>query len=427
MTSRQSTALFAASYGGNGTLGAIRDLGRSGIPVLTPAPPWTSPAKFSRFVSGHLQPLPDSMSMTEQLEWLNAAGRLHPQSVLMPGLDGLTWLAADRQDELKHLFQIYLPSGECMYTLLDKERLFHAAGAAGLQSPRSWFPRSAENLRELAQQLPYPVIVKPRTHIGSDAWFKGKKVASAAELQLAYSQIAKRRMDHVVLAKDSTAGVPFIQQYDATAASRIYNVCGFIDESRGLAAFDASWKLLQYPRRLGVGVCFAAAEVHGDLAEGIRELARQIGFFGIFEAEFICDDGRLLLIDFNPRIFNSVSFSAARGLRLAYLWYQAAQGNWSKVEREVRQFSASGPSTGAPNRWCHRFALEVMVASRIATFRMGLSEAQRWWDWISSRDTSMIDAVGDPNDPWPGRLNGVQHLLSFIRDPRYFVGTFIRD
>ena len=137
-------------------------------------------------------------------------------------------------------------------------------------------------MRELARDLPYPVIVKPRTHIGSDAWFKGKKVSNAAALEAAYLQITKRQLDPLVLAQDPRAGIPFIQAYSAGASSRIYNLYGFIDESRGLSAFDASWKVLQYPRRLGVGVCFVAAKVDAELVRQIRELARQTGFFGIF-------------------------------------------------------------------------------------------------------------------------------------------------
>ena len=68
-----------------------------------------------------------------------------------------------------------------------------------------------------------------------------------------------------------------------------------------------------------------------------------------------------------------------------------------------------------------------MVASRLATLRMGRAEALQWWTWMRSGDANTIDAVSDPSDPWPGRLDGIQHLLSFVRDPRYFVGTFVRD
>lgn len=427
MTSRLSPALFAAPYGGNGTLGAIRDLGRSGVPIRAPRAPWTSPARFSRFVTETVQPFSDSLSLPDQLAWLIGQGRRHPGSVLMPGLDGLTWLAAAHQDELRSWFQLYLPPGDAIYALLNKERLYYSAAAAGLESPKSWFPASLEDLRRLSRELEYPVIVKPRTHIGSDAWFKGKKAGNAAELVAAYTQISARTMDPVVLARDPEAGVPFIQEYLAAAASRIYNLYGFIDDARGLSALDASWKVLQYPRRLGVGVCFVAAKVDPEVAGQIRELARQTGFFGIFEAEFIRVRGRLLLIDFNPRVFNSISLPAARGLRLAYLWYQAAQGNWPEVEREVHKFAASGPPANAPRRWRHRFALEVMVATRLSTLRMGPREAHRWWTWMRDSAGDTIDAVGDSSDPWPGRLNGVQHLASFIRDPKYFLGTFVRD
>jgi hypothetical protein len=38
-----------------------------------------------------------------------------------------------------------------------------------------------------------------------------------------------------------------------------------------------------------------------------------------------------------------------------------------------------------------------------------------------------MDAAGTKDDPWPGRLNGLQHLAMFARDPKYLYGTFVRD
>ena len=427
MRTPTAAALFPAAYGSNGMLGALRDLGRASIPTLVPQVGLASPLRFSRFVTGQLpSPLP-ALGLPEQLDWLRRIGREQPGSALLTGTDSITWLIAEYHEELKDWYRLYYPSGDAMYTLLNKERLHFAAEAAGLRLPRSWFPASTGEAEELAGGLSYPVLVKPRTHVGTNPWFKGTRVDGPDELRRSFSALSSQATDSLVSARDQNANLPFIQAYHEGAASGVYNLCGFITRDQKLAAFDASWKVLQQPRRLGIGVCFEAAPVDEALASRIHELARQTGFFGMFEAEFIQVDGEYLLTDFNPRVFNSISFAAARGLRLTYLWYQSALGNFEDVARDIECFNASGPADGTPHRWCHRFALETMVAARLLTFRMSPGEARRWWGWISDSRARTMDAIGDRADPWPGRLNALQHFAKFVRDPRMFVGTFVRD
>ena len=46
---------------------------------------------------------------------------------------------------------------------------------------------------------------------------------------------------------------------------------------------------MQRPRRIGVGVCFEAAEVLPRALEAVTRVARGTGYFGVFETEFILD------------------------------------------------------------------------------------------------------------------------------------------
>ncbi len=414
---------FVPGTAGYGSLAAIRDLRRAGVDVRCVSPEWSSPLRKTNAAS-----CVASMGGRQPLQWLKDVAEAGGDTVLIPTPDDLTWFAAEFQRELAGYYRLYYPPGDVLYALLNKERLFGAARAGGIGVPESWFPVSPLEARHVAAHEGGKFVVKPKTHIGLRHWTKGAVADSVDAMPATFLRVLRQlQYTSTMLARDPALALPFLQRYYPGAKDGIYNLSGFIDHTGALTGFAASRKVLQYPRRLGVGVCFEAAPVDRELASRVTEMLRGIGFYGIFEAEFIEADGERLLIDFNPRVFQSVGLPIARGLRLPYIWYLAATGDWAEVEKQLATSRVFEDGSGRPSRWMHRFALETMVATRLATFRMRPGEARRWMGWLRDDRANTIDGAWAADDPWPGRLNGLQHLAMFARDPRFFIGTFVRD
>ncbi|MEO9254576.1 MAG: hypothetical protein ABI305_03485 [Tepidiformaceae bacterium] len=349
-------------------------------------------------------------------------------ATLVPAPDELTWLAADRQAELRDRYRLYYPAGDVVYGILHKERLFAAAQEYGVGVPPTWFPEDREEATSLARESGGSFVLKPKTHVGIRGWTKGAVAPSWQQLPAVYDRVVRSlRYDPTVARSDPGIHVPFLQRYFAGARAGIYNLAGFIDQTGKLTALGATRKVLQYPRDLGVGVCFEAAPVRADVAAALLRLLTGVGFYGIFEAEFIDRDDELLLIDLNPRLFQSVGFNMARGLRLPLIWFLAAHGDWGRVEEELARARRVEDGSGQPSRWVHRIALETMVAARLATFRMSPAEGKQWFGWLTDKRSLTVNATWSTNDPWPGRVNAVQHLAMFVKNPKYFYGTFVRD
>jgi len=393
-----------------------------------PRLPIVSPVRFSHYVGTRLRPFPESQSERRQLNWLLRAGKDHPGAVLLPALDDLTWIMAQHQEKLRPYFRLYYPTGDAVYAVLNKETLHTAALASGIATPTAWFPASREEAAALAPSLAYPIVLKPRTHVGTSSWFKGGLVRVQRDFLPAYDKGAALLAGGYMGPRTNPAdALPFVQAYTPGADARIYNLSGFLDHTGLLSGFLATRKVFQTPRRFGVGVCFEAAPVDTELAVRMVELLGGMGFFGMFEAEFIETPYAFLLIDLNPRVFNGLSLITERGLRLPLIWYLAALGDWAGVEEQLVAARRAAAEGAGPDAWCHRFVLETMVAARVATGRMGPAEARRWWGWVRSDRARTLEASWAPDDPWPGRMNGLQHAIHFVRDPRHFVGTFVRD
>ena len=112
--------------------------------------------------------------------------------------------------------------------------------------------------------------------------------------------------------------------------------------------FDASRKLVQYPNRFGDGACFRSEPVDDELSRRLAEMCRGLGFFGMFEAEFIEEDGRKLLIDFNPRLFNGLALPVARGLRLPSCTTWRRWAAWMRSKRSWQRVSACERAKASP-------------------------------------------------------------------------------
>ena len=234
---------------------------------------------------------------------------------------------------------MYSPSEEAIITLLDKKRLHeacehpdvgievpvtHALGASGADNP-------------LAGELRYPVLLKPRTQVFLESGIKGFIVPDRATLA---SELARFRslvaFNRTLTDRHPDIAEPMVQEYLTAAETSIFSVSGFVAEDGSIVA-RAAMKVLQRPRKVGIGLCFEGRELEPVLVEKLSTLCKQIGYHGTFESEFIVDGDRRLLIDFNPRFYSQMGFDVARGVPLPMLVWHAARGERAELDARARE------------------------------------------------------------------------------------------
>jgi len=421
--SRPPALLTAATY--YGTLAAARCLGRRGVPVTMAESQLLAPARWSRFVTRRVD-CPDVGDAESFLGWLTRFGESSPGHVLYPTTDDLAWLFALHREELSRHFLLYSPGVEALYALLNKKRLHAAAAEAGLETPRTWFPGAARELRGLALEARYPLLIKPQTQVLFSSHSKGARADGPAELEEKWAAFAARNPHSpALLGFDPGAGAPLVQELHAEAARGIYSLSGFVDETGELFVCRAALKVLQRPRKLGIGLCFEAAPVDEELAGKVRALCRTLGYHGVFEAEFIAAGDRRLLIDFNPRLYSQLALDVDRGMHLPLLAYLGAVGDRPALEAEVRRAQAAEPLQDRV--YCHHFILEVLLRGQGASGRLSSEEVRTWRRWLADHGDRTTDAVADSDDGLPALVDLAQHLVGYARHPRAFVRSMILD
>lgn len=402
------TLLYDA--GQYGTLAAVRCLGRAGVPVTVAGPRRFVPAAQSRFATRWLA-APAGDDPERLLEWLLAFGKAEPGYYLPPSSDDLAWLLAERRDALSQYFVLERHTPAVIRRLLDKRELIDTCAAAGIAVPCTYFPRDRGDVERIAREQRGPVVLKPRTQVLHRFQGKGRYIASPADLPVGYdAYMATNHFHPWIVAWTPDIGQPMVQEFHASAAGGIYSVAGFASVD-GTVTSLASRKILQRPRRLGIGLCFESAELKPQIDAALARLCRLLGYVGIFEAEFVEIGDELLLIDFNPRYYSQMQFEIDRGLLLPLLAYQLAV--------MAPTLPPSPARDEAPRGYVHEYLFALLLRGWQLTGQMSAEESNRWRAWRRKFSPGAVSfAARDEDDTRPMLIDRINITMHLLKHPR---------
>lgn len=420
-SSASSVLLLGADY--YGTLAAARCFGKHGIRVIMADESKRARALFSRHVGEKLVHPP--LSAPQQLvDWLVAWGEQHPGTLLYPPNDHLSWLFAAHRERLSKAFVMYSPSETSIITLLDKKRLHDACASpeVGIDVPETHALAAGAD-DPIARTLRYPVLLKPRTQVFLESGIKGFIVQDRAQLA---AELARFRQlvafNRVLTDRHPDIAEPMVQEYLTAAETSIFSVSGFVAEDGSIVA-RAAMKVLQRPRKVGIGLCFEGREIEPVLVDKLSALCKKIGYHGTFESEFIADGDRRLLIDFNPRFYSQMGFDVARGVPLPMMVWHAARGE----QRELDEALARARAWRGTGRevYCHKTMLDLVLTLQGMSGQMSTDDVRHWRSWYADHRATATDAVRDPDDRMPAVIDAASWVQHFAKHPRSFVRSFV--
>jgi D-aspartate ligase len=401
-----------------GTLAATRVLGRAGIPVTIASESVMAVARWSRYAT-RTAACPSTLS-PHFVTWLVNFCAEHPGHVLYPTSDDTTYLFALHRERLGAHARLSLPSTASIMNVLDKKRLYLAAEAAGLRTPETRFPERDCEVEPLAAEISGPLLLKARSQILYRNRSKGELSHGASTLLAQYRAFDRSNAYGADLVRHyPEATRPMLQRYHAESADRIYSLAGYVNKSGDLVAARGSYKVLQRPRKLGIGLCFESGSVDESLLSGVRRLCRSAGYHGLFQIEFVCVGDERLLIDFNPRFYNQLAFDVARGLELPLIVYNEALANDAEVDALVRR--SDKPSSANADAFCNRLGFELVVSLQRLSGRMPAAEADAWRSWYADHRDRVVDSTADREDPIPSFADLALQVHDCLRHPRSFV------
>ena len=369
---RAPAVVLGASVNG---LSFARSLGRRRVPTLL-LDSQKKAGSHTRFATTAELDTPESQA-EPWIEMLLRTGRQLPRrAVLFPTSDAYCVLVAENP-QLGEYYDYVLPERSTLGRIVDKHLQYQDASAAGVPIPHTCFPTDTDEARRLAQDLAYPLIVKPyKSHERRRLSFSGKVTLVSSPSELA------RELERF----EGEALEVMLQEIVPGGDDQLFGYLGFWDGEGRERAWLTKRKLRQ-STRFGDG-SFQEAVHETQVAELSRSLLSAIGYRGFVGVEFRFDrrDGSYRLIEINPRTVSGNQLAISAGVDLPWIGYRYSIG-------ELRDAPADAFRAGT--RYVHE------LWDLRAFLRLRKTNGLRFGSWLRSVLTADAHALGAWDDPMP--------------------------
>jgi D-aspartate ligase len=277
----------------HGGLGAIRSLGRMGVPVYAVQEAGWAPAAYSRYVRARVQWRPAGLA-TEQIQagLARLADRIGRPAVLIPTDDAGAIFLAEHGDDLRGKFLFSDPPPALPRQLAGKYSLHELCAALDVPSPRAEMPGSWARATQFAAGSGYPLIGK----LASPWAAAGRQrstviISSRAELADAWRA-----------SQDGQAGL-MLQEFIPSGPGGDWFFHAYCGADATCRPACTGVKDRSYPPHAGL-TSFGRWAANGALRADMMGLLARLGYRGIADLDLRLDvrDGQYKLLDFNPRI-----------------------------------------------------------------------------------------------------------------------------
>ncbi|WP_320776651.1 ATP-grasp domain-containing protein [Streptomyces sp. CRN 30] len=279
----------------HGGVGAIRSLGRLGVPMYAVTEDRCTPAAVSRYLErAFVWPTTGTEEPERLVAGLLRIGRrIGRPTVLVPTDEEAAVLIAEHQEELDGPFLFPRVEPGLPRRLASKQGLHELCVRHGIASPATRFPRSYEDVERFAATARFPVVAKNR-----EAFVRRARPAVNGTTRIASREGLLR------LAREwgERPGV-ILQEYLPREDAEDWIVHAYFDaESAPLTMFTGV-KVRSWPPHAGM-TANAYIVDNPELADLAARFIKEIGFSGIIDLDLRFDrrDGQYKLLDFNPRM-----------------------------------------------------------------------------------------------------------------------------
>jgi D-aspartate ligase len=296
-------------------LAAIRALGRAGVPVLALDHRAGALGFRSRYALPVRTPDPaeDEEAFVGLLRRIGTALE-QPAPVFATHDEPLNAVGRARES-LGGRFLHPFPPWDRLARIQTKRGQLEAAQAAGVEVPRTRHPSSAAEARSAAEELGYPVLVKPSSTEGFKRRFgrQAFRCENGEEVERAYA--------------DAEPFDPMVQELVPGGDDTLYTVGSYLREDGEPLGVFSGRKLRQTPP--GIGTCRVGEAVWvEEPVEAALRLLRGLQFNGISQVEFKRDarDGSFKLMEVNPRLWQWHELASASGVDIPRIAYEDLLG-----------------------------------------------------------------------------------------------------
>ncbi len=317
----------------NCSLVVTRSLNDKGVSVTTGSWSRVAPSLLSKHGDRtYLYPNPYTQPeqfVSELVEYLSETDHL----AVIPMSDLTHTLLSKHKPELEATgTTVGTEDWETFRTANNKKAVAELATELSIPTPSTHAPTSIAEVRELRDQLSYPVLLKPRsTTVEVDGEYTEARI-SEENYVYAASELVSRYKSLISSYPYLEDSFPLIQ---TVVSGEVVATCGVAEEGDLVAAFQEE-RLRMYPVDGGSSALRRGID-EPEMQECAERLVDALEWTGPIYVEFLrTDDEECHLLEINGRYWGSVGCSVAGGVDVPYAHYRLLVGESPDQETTYR-------------------------------------------------------------------------------------------
>ena len=293
------------------TLAAVRALGTHGVRVTVGESTRLATAAFSRYCHRRMIYPSPLFNPSGFVSFIKGELSRRSYQMLLPMEDETATLFAEHRSELSKWTYLPVPSYQKLRFAQNKENVLKLAEKIGVPIPKTYYIRNISMLNDLKDDLPYPVVIKPKNSGGA----VGVSYAHNPKELMKQYPVIHRRFPY-----------PLIQERIPRHGAG-YGASLLMDENGHVKASFVHKRLREYPVTGGASTLRVSVR-QDDVLDMARTLLKSLDWFGVAMVEFKMDprDNTPKLMEINPRFWGSLNLAVIAGVNFPYLLYRMSRG-----------------------------------------------------------------------------------------------------
>jgi predicted ATP-grasp superfamily ATP-dependent carboligase len=354
-------------------LGLARQLKEKNIVVTLFSKSNWSVSRFSNAVNHFVK-----FSSNNLLELLLLYKENNLSVMLVPTNDEMVAFLNDNRQLLQQYFHLCLPSSDNVALFYDKRNTYLFAQQYDIAIPKSWFPNSFDELEQIVNNLPYPVIIKPAVMHSFH-----KKTGKKALLCNGPEELKNSIQSLIKFFPFSSL---IIQEFLSGGAPTLYSFGTFAVNGKPILSVVVN-RIRQNPMTFGNSTTFAITCNQPQIVAAAEKILSLTNYTGLAEIEFMYDGptDSFKFLEINPRAWKWHSITNALGF------------SFINAFADYTNKGVVSPShlTNHKVAWVERLSDFAVIFKEVARGRMSLKDA------MNTYQNTKEFAVWSSKDPLP--------------------------
>ena len=297
-------------------LAIVRSLGKRKMHVIAADHVSGTLAGSSKYAAQSVRYADPAREPTRFIADVRAAAHELGVEILIPATDLTSMLLVAATTELAGI-QVAAPPAASYEMLTDKGSLLELARRLGLPTPETSLARDANEIRRVASDFGYPLVLKPaRSRYHRD----GRIVSTAVTIVR-----SAEHLEQALAALHWLNDIPcLVQRFVPGFGAGIF----VLHEQSGPIAWFSHRRIREKPPSGGVSVLSESVGINLRMQEAASSLLSAARWSGVAMIEFrVADDGTPYLMEVNGRFWGSLQLAIDCGIDFPWLLLQLTSGN----------------------------------------------------------------------------------------------------